>query len=45
MNNSDDQIETEAKRPFAKPELRVLDVKSTESGATPDPAEALGIFS
>jgi hypothetical protein len=37
--------ETEAKSVFVKPELRVLDVKSTEGGASPDVAEALGALS
>ncbi len=40
MNNSDDQIETESKRPFVKPELRILDTKSTKTGSSPDVTES-----
>ena len=34
--NCDNQA---AKKTFVKPELRVLDVKGTETGMTPDPTE------
>lgn len=32
------------KKRFVKPELRVLDVKGTETGPTPDPSEFPGIL-
>lgn len=45
MDKPTEPQESQAKTVFVKPELRVLDVKSAEGGASPDVMEALGALS
>lgn len=39
MTNAVKSNETNVRKPFVKPELRVLDVKGTQGGVTNDPTE------
>ena len=39
MSNKSDVRQAAARKTFIKPELRVLDVKGTETGPFPDPSE------
>ena len=39
MSNPDHKDHAAARKLFVKPELRVLDVKSTRTGPAPDPTE------
>lgn len=44
MKKHSDARQTTVRKTFVKPELRVLDVKGTETGPVPDPSEFPGIL-
>jgi hypothetical protein len=39
VNNDIENNENKGKKPFVKPELKILDIKDTQTGGTPDPNE------
>ena len=39
MHNKIEKNEKAAKKPFVKPELKILDIKDTQTGGAPDPNE------